>query len=485
MNDLAPIKSSWEERLLFRTQIKQLLDSTEPKLINERLIRAAINVGEYELASRAIMHLTQDAEIPAPNLLNLATMLVESHNHTAALSLCEKLLQRNNLQAPLKASIHHLAGTILAELGDFPQAIHHLHTTLGIQPLAGPSYLLLASLVDTSALYTQIQAVQSLLSDNPNARNIPELHYAAGHMLWRLEQRQEGLRHFSIGAKLHRQQQAPYNSTQEHHTIEATKLAHQTLCESITCEPQIPTDDQQPVFILAHPRSGTTLLANRLCHHPDYGAAGESRALGLATKKLHALLKEAPGIQTKETIKAELQAAATTYRHIVHQQFSTELTVIDKSMNNSRYIGLIAAMFPGAKFIEMQREPGAIASSCFRTFFTGSLPWSWDLNDIATHFKLEESLWSYWKAQFPKKFITVNYEDLARAPAATLNHCLAELGKSPLSGDTNLPASSSGPIGSASVQQARQPIHRDSLKQSTAEKAFLQPFYQAMGLSKG
>ena len=79
-------------------------------------------------------------------------------------------------------------------------------------------------------------------------------------------------------------------------------------------------------------------------------------------------------------------------------------------------MGLIAALLPQAPVICLRRDPVDCAWSAFRTYFLQRLDWSWDLEDIAAQFALEDELLQYWSQLLPDRILVVDYQELVREP---------------------------------------------------------------------
>lgn len=57
------------------------------------------------------------------------------------------------------------------------------------------------------------------------------------------------------------------------------------------------------------------------------------------------------------------------YPHLISERFGPSGRIVDKTIEASRFMGLIATALPDASLIWMRRDPLDNAWSCFRTFF--------------------------------------------------------------------------------------------------------------------
>src|SRR5690606_5585061 len=129
--------------------------------------------------------------------------------------------------------------------------------------------------------------------------------------------------------------------------------------------------------------------------------------------------------------------------------------------------GLLLHVLPDARVIWMRRNPEDVALSCFRTFFSSPVPWSWSLEDIARYFLIEDQLFAHWTAQFPERILVVPYEGLVREPGVWIEKILAHSGL-PSEPQVHEFHKTRRSVRTASVSQVRQPISTDRIGQSQA-----------------
>jgi hypothetical protein len=134
---------------------------------------------------------------------------------------------------------------------------------------------------------------------------------------------------------------------------------------------------------------------------------------------------------------------------------------VDKMPENSLYLGLIAALFPGAKLIHCRRDPRDVALSCWMTDFA-EVRWACDLEHIATRIEQHQRIMEHWQRVLPTPIFEVDYEALVADPDRIARALVAWCG---LEWD---PAclefhSARRPVRTASVAQVRQPVYRTSV----------------------
>lgn len=199
------------------------------------------------------------------------------------------------------------------------------------------------------------------------------------------------------------------------------------------------------LLIVGMPRSGTSLLARLLGESNDVRNRGELDGL--------ARIAAADG-----TARArELQR----YRAQLHRDDPPAAWYVDKQPLNWLHLDLALSLFPGARVIHCQREARDVALSL----------WSQPLDDPAHAYAADwqamgevmgdcRRLLERHRRHYPGRLFTVDYEQLVTQSDATVAELRRWLGLDD-TGDKAAPAMSS--IATASVWQARQPVHRHSI----------------------
>ncbi len=210
-----------------------------------------------------------------------------------------------------------------------------------------------------------------------------------------------------------------------------------------------------PVFVVGLPRSGTTLLADRLARHPDVCQRGELAWLPTVAERV---------IDGEGEYRARLQHAATTYTAQLLQDDAGARWMIDKQPHNFMHVDLILALFPNARFLYCRRNARDHALSLWmQSFQAGTQDFAYDFSDIGAVIQGSRRLMNHWLTRHPDAIRVVEYEHLASNPAGILRGVADWLGLPPhdlLSGH----ADSGSILSTASLWQARQPIHTRSLR---------------------
>ena len=128
--------------------------------------------------------------------------------------------------------------------------------------------------------------------------------------------------------------------------------------------------------------------------------------------------------------------------------------------------------FPNSKIINCNRDPKDICWSNYKNFFSGTLPFSNNLNDLASFYALYQNYIKFWKELFPNEIYDIVYEELVENPKEEiknlLNFCDLRFEENCLKHENN-PKS----IKTASWVQARKPIYKSAIKSSDYFKPYL------------
>lgn len=173
----------------------------------------------------------------------------------------------------------------------------------------------------------------------------------------------------------------------------------------------------KPIFILGMPRSGTTLTEQILSAHSRVRATGENRALNVALNRVG----EDLGDTAAENLFAHVAEGGMNdliryFREYLREQHSFESGIFtDKSLLNYRFLPLLAAAFPEARFIELSRDSMELCFGCYKQLFAYGQHFSYDLGGCAHALASFNRLMEHWHRELPElPIFRLSYEDLVR-----------------------------------------------------------------------
>ncbi|MEZ5458161.1 MAG: sulfotransferase [Steroidobacteraceae bacterium] len=131
-----------------------------------------------------------------------------------------------------------------------------------------------------------------------------------------------------------------------------------------------PAEADSPVFIVAFPRSGTTLLELTLDAHPQLASMDEQPYLQHAVDSLNAGGQLYPARLAAAT-PAQLEAAREVYWQAVRRrvQLQPGQRLIDKNPLNMLRLPAIARLWPRSRILLALRHPGDVLLSCYMQHF--------------------------------------------------------------------------------------------------------------------
>lgn len=208
-----------------------------------------------------------------------------------------------------------------------------------------------------------------------------------------------------------------------------------------------------PLFVVGVPRSGTTLVTQRLATLAGIVQRGELRWLAeLATQwPAHA----PPG-------HAHLDRLAQAYERQLRQDDGDARWFIDKQPLNLLHTDLILALWPDARIVYCTRGARDTALSLWaQSFGDPAHDYAYDFHDIAAVMQGCDRLMRHWMTRYPASIRAVSYEALVDNPDAGIAS-LATWLQLP-SGPAPSAQMTAGAISTASLWQARQPVYRHSV----------------------
>lgn len=306
---------------------------------------------------------------------------------------------------------HGALGRALEKMGDLKEAEASYQTALQYDPRNAYAHLGLARILGGGLPAEQLDAQRRLLAET----GITDADQALVH--FGLAQVLDARGEFAEAAE-HLQRANALELSESRLRGEAfdPEAAEQFVSRMISvCTPEFfeqvrgfGSESEVPVFVFGLPRSGTTLLEQILGSHSQVFAAGE---LQLAGSTLAALGEEGDlfeGLARLDQETARLLAAQ--YLERLRALAPAALRIVDKMPHNYLYLGLLARLFPRARFIHCRRDLRDVAVSCWMTHFK-SIRWTNDPRHIALQFRLYRRVMEHWRQCLPSALLEVDYDE--------------------------------------------------------------------------
>jgi cytochrome c-type biogenesis protein CcmH/NrfG len=442
--------------------------------------RLASMIGEAEAALVAARRFAAvDPAQPGP-WLALGQMLAHHGRLTAAETVGVHLTQERGADA----AAWHFLGTCRAQLGDAGQSMLDLRRAVALAPspaASAPSWHAIAEAKTFQADDPDFEAMVALVEAIPARNEMDEARSTAFYALGKaFHDRGEADRAFAAYA-----QAAAILKPHRHYDADATDRFVETVVSGWTADfharlPEGLDDDGRPIFVLGLPRSGTTLVEQILVSHEAVMDGAELNLFSVAAMPVRGFTPEAVGGFVQARGAAGLTGVGRAYRRLLDQRFGPDGRVVDKTLNHSRYLGLIAKVLPQARFIWLRRSPGAVAWSCLRTRFAGGVDWSLSLGDMGRYFVGEDRLYAHWTAVLGDRILTVPYEDLVVDAEPWIARILEHAGLPLRPGLKDFHLTKRA-VTTASFAQVRRPLYTTSREAWRRYQSHLQPVFDAYG----
>jgi tetratricopeptide (TPR) repeat protein len=408
---------------------------------------------------------------------NTASLLAGQEKYDDALAGYRRALELD----PTYAEAHRALGTVREELGDFKEAESCWRTALRYDPRQADAYAALATLLRGKLPEEDLAGMHKLLAD-PDLHDgrRSALHFGLAQVLdarGAYPEAAESLRQANALALAAAQKRGQGYDPAVHARFVAQMI---TVCSPSFFERTrgIGMDSARPIFIVGLPRSGTTLTEQILASHSQVFGAGELR---LSREDFEAL---APQEDQALEVLLRLDRATAGRLGAQHLERLRALNddrrhVADKMPDNYMYLGLLAALFPQAKFIHCRRDLRDTAVSCWMTNFR-HIRWANDPGHIATRFAEYRRLMEHWRRVLPVPVLEVDYEetvaDLEGVARRLVSWCGLEWERGCLRFHEG-----KGPVRTASVSQVRQPIYQRSVARWKHYEQALGPLFYRLG----
>jgi tetratricopeptide (TPR) repeat protein len=381
------------------------------------------------------------------------------------------------------ADPHNNLGTCLKELGQFDEALASFNRALAMQPDLIGAYV---NLVDTKKFtgnddvhLTAMERFAEKIETLPEERQ-QHLHFGLAKAYDDLKRYDEAFSHLLKGNAIKRKS-VDYDEQAVLGYFERVKAV--ITADVIREKSGGGSDNNQPIFILGMPRSGTTLVEQILASHPAVKGGGELKDLNDTVNLVRSRDgNQAPYPEFVPVLSmGELASIGDAYARRLDKRAPGALHITDKMPSNFYYLGLIHLALPRAKIIHTNRNPIDTCVSCFSKLFAGEQSQTYDLGELGRYYRAYYELMAHWRSVLPAgAFLDVQYEevvgDVEGQARRILDYCGLEWDARVLEFHRH-----ERPVKTASSSQVRKPIYGSSVARWRNYEAFLGPLLTGLG----
>jgi hypothetical protein len=379
---------------------------------------------------------------------------------------------------PEFAEAHASLAQSLADTGRYDEAIHAQSQAIKLEPNRPHHYHGLGELMRWRADDPRLSALERL-AQRSGALPLAEqscLHFALSKAYSDSGDVEGAFRHQIRGGALKRRQ-ISYDEAEF-----LSRLSHtSSIIDTEWLQQREKGGDPStlPILIVGMPRSGSTLVEQILASHPGVQSVGES---ALFITALATIAENRAALASRLSRPDLVSKLGALYVDALRRAVpSNAVRIIDKTLPNFQFAGLVHAALPNARIIHTRRDSIDTCLSAFSILFFGeSQPYSYDLGELGRCYSTYQRVMAHWRGVLPAgAMIEVDYEevvaDIEGQARRIIAHCGLEWDDACLSFHT-----SDRPVRTASHAQVRRPIYRSSVGRPRPPEHLLLPLLKAL-----
>ncbi|MEH6587947.1 MAG: tetratricopeptide repeat protein [Halioglobus sp.] len=448
------------------------IDPTLPESHNQ-LAEIYRKRSKFDLAIKAYKKSLELDPALYESMLGLATVYRESEDSEAALTVLNRLIKLE----PRHAKAYTVLGVLKEQMGDSAAAGDCFKKSIELAPDAISPHCHLSQIKGRKSSKDEILAMERFQKMTDLSReDRAHLNFGLGEAYDQQGQIDKAFDAWQIANQV-KAELFPYDP--EKRRLHRGSIIEYSQVLATRFTEMHSQDVRQLVFVIGMPRSGTSLTDQILSSNTNVSSLGEvghADDMAAQVKKLTGkLYPEGLSGLTHENIEL-LRADFLKKIPIKH---SNSQVLIDKTPMNYQHLGLLAEVFPSAKFIHCRRNSMDNCFSIFKLSFADDQDYAHDLTALGHHCRLYQSMMDKWKELYPDRILDVHYEDTVADIEAQCVRLVEFLGL------TFEPAmlefySSERLVRTPSASQVRQPIYKSSVQAWKKYEQYLQPLRDAL-----
>lgn len=412
-------------------------------------------------------------------LYSLGYALFSIHQYEESMSFIEKALEFE----PDLVNALVIKARILVYYGELDQARKYFERVLELDPANPMAHMQLNTMsppTEKNETFEVLEALYAGIKEGDPHQGL--LGFALGDMYDAIKDYDQAFHYYSLGNQRARAAYAKIGAVFDEQETDLqfgrlkTLFSRENL-EKITFRGNPST---KPIFIVAMPRAGTTLLEQIISSHSRVFGAGELPHANAMAKQFKGDLAGDDFDQLEKTLAAHGEGYARGYLEELPGAAAGKQHVTDKMPVNFLHLGLLQLVLPRASYIHIRRNPLDTCMSMFRGFFNKSYPHACDLYTLGLYYRQYHLLMKHWARALPRPMLEITYEELVTdsetlAPKI-LEFCGLEWQPECLEYYKN-----KHKVITMSTYQVRKPINTSALKKWRHYEKYIGPLLDGLG----
>ena len=360
---------------------------------------------------------------------------------------------------PDSPRVHLSLGHVYKTMGEIDNSIDSYKSTILQNNLSGEAYWSLANLKTYSFSENEIRDMEETLNGDMSDIERSQMHFALGKAYEVKKDFDRSFKNYYEGNKV-KKGLIKYSSDDT--TDNTKRILNFFNQENIHDLSRSSTKDQDPIFVLGMPRSGSTLVDQIISSHSKVDGTQELPNIIKIAAELNTNSQNTYPEALKELDGTKLSDLGKSY--ITETAWARESApfFIDKMPNNFIHIGLIKTILPNAKIIDTRRDPMDTCFSCFKQFFARGQLFTYSLEDLGNYYTDYIRAMNHWHNIYGKDIYTVHYDNVINKTEETIRE-LIDYCELPFEKECLEFYNSSRPVKTPSAEQVRQPIYKSGL----------------------
>ena len=355
--------------------------------------------------------------------------------------------------------VHLSLGHVYKTMGEIENSIDSYKNTIIQNKLSGEAYWSLANLKTYSFSENEIKVMEETLKADMSDIERSQMHFALGKAYEVKKDFDNSFNNYFKGNEV-KKGLTKYSSDD---TTENTKRILDFFnLENIRDFSKSLTVNQDPIFVLGMPRSGSTLVDQIISSHSQVDGTQELPNIIKIASELNSNNQNTYPEILKELDELKLTEMGNNYLSETTWARKNAPFFIDKMPNNFIHIGLIKTILPNAKIIDTRRDPMDTCFSCYKQFFARGQLFTYSLEDLGNYYTDYIKAMNHWHNVYGKDIYTVHYDNVINKTEETIRE-LIDYCNLPFEKECLEFYKSSRPVKTPSAEQVRQPIYKSGL----------------------